>query len=99
MITGNLPFSNFSVKTDLTWYLNPKNTLKGGIEFTPHYSDPGTYRWAIRPNQAPAPEIAKYQSLEYDLYLSNDQKIGKRNHCSIRYPPPGMAKPGTNDGL
>ncbi len=75
--------SNLSLKSDLTWYLSPKNTMKGGIEFTPHYSDPGNVTLGDNPGAHPAPEIAKYQSLEYDLYLSNDQKIGKK--ITLRY--------------
>lgn len=79
----NSAISGLTFKTDFTWYLNPKNTLRAGLEVTDHNSDPGNV--SLPNNQADpvASPIAKYHSMEYDFYLGNDQSFGKR--ISISY--------------
>lgn len=75
--------SNTTLKTDLTWYLNPRNTLKGGVEVTTHYSNPGNVTLTNPLSQEQAPVVAKYHSIEYNLYVGNEQSIGRK--LTLRY--------------
>jgi len=75
--------SNLTLKTDFTWYLNPKNTLRSGLEVTSHYSDPGNVSLGDTSSHLFAPEVSKYHSIEYVLYLSNDQILW--NKLNLRY--------------
>ena len=73
--------ANLSLKSDFTWFLNPDNTLRSGLEVTSHWSDPGNV------NETNASEdirtVPTYQSMEYVFYLSNEQTIGR--HFRLRY--------------
>jgi outer membrane cobalamin receptor len=73
--------SNLSLKTDFTWFLNPNNTLKSGLEVSSHWSDPGNVNEGSV--SSGIREVPTYQSMEYTFYLSNEQKIG--NHLTFRY--------------
>ena len=79
----NSTISNLTAKTDFTWYLNPGNTLKAGLEVTSHYSNPGNVTLVDGSTQQVPPQVPKYHSMEYDLYISNEQSIGKK--ILIRY--------------
>lgn len=74
----NSQVSNLTFKTDLTWYLNPRNTVRGGVEVTSHYSNPGNVTLVNTSVQQQAPAVAKYHSIEYVLYFGNEQRIGKK---------------------
>lgn len=75
--------SNITLKSDLTWYLNPKNTLRTGLEITDHESNPGNVTLNDNNNQTVVPVVSPYHSMEYVLYISNEQKIGEK--FSLRY--------------
>ena len=77
----NSSIANLTLKSDATWYLNPDNTLRAGMEITNHESNPGEVK--MNTNGAQAPQVSPYHSMEYVLYLSNEQRIGK--HFSLRY--------------
>jgi len=79
----NSAISNLTYKTDFTWYLNPSNTLRTGLEVTSHQSNPGNVTLLEGADPANVPVVARYNSMEYVLYLSNEQRIGKR--ISLRY--------------
>ncbi len=79
----NSQISNLTFKTDLTWYLNPGNTLRGGVEVTSHFSNPGNVTLVSEEARQQAPAVAKYHSVEYDVYLGNEQSFG--NKFSLRY--------------
>jgi len=74
----NSAISGLTFKTDFTWYLNPKNTLRAGFEITNHNSNPGNVSLPNNQNDPAAFPIAKYHSMEYDFYLGNEQMFGKR---------------------
>jgi len=84
----NSSISNLSFKSDFTWFLNPQNTLKAGIEVSAHNANPGNVRLLNTSNSEVVPEVAKYHSMEYDFYFSNDQMLGKKVKLSygIRLP-------------
>jgi outer membrane cobalamin receptor len=74
----NSSIENLAAKSDLTWFLNPKNTIRGGVEIGWHHSNPGNVNFSGNTEQQNIPDISEYHSMEYDFYLSNDQTIGKR---------------------
>jgi len=75
--------SNLSLKSDFTWFLNPRNTLKAGFEVSAHQSNPGNVSLVDAGNAEVLPQVAKYHSIEYDLYFSNEQMLGKK--LTLRY--------------
>jgi outer membrane cobalamin receptor len=74
----NSSVSNMTGKADLSWYLNPSNTLRAGLEVSSHYSNPGNVILADGSSQQQPAEVPRYHSMEYDLYLGNEQAIGKK---------------------
>ena len=74
----NSSISNLTAKTDFTWYLNPRNTLKAGLEVSSHHSNPGNVTLVDGSTQQEPPQVPEYHSMEYDLYISNEQSIGKK---------------------
>jgi hypothetical protein len=79
----NSSISNNTFKSDFTYFANPKNTLKTGIELSSHFSNPGNVHFSDKDIQAHVPEIPKYTSREFDLYISNEQELS--NTFSVRY--------------
>jgi outer membrane cobalamin receptor len=74
----NSSISNLTAKSDFTWYLNPWNTLKAGLEVSSHQSNPGNVTLVNGSVQQEAPGVSKYHSMEYDFYISNEQSIWKK---------------------
>ena len=74
---------NLSLKSDFTWFLNPKNTLQAGFAVTRYHSNPGNVTQQGDEEQLEVREVPTYTSMEYMLYLSNEQKIG--NRLSLNY--------------
>lgn len=64
--------SNLTLKTDLTWYLNSWNTVRGGGSVTWYSINPGNITQQGNENQVEHREVPEYTSLEYVLYLSNE---------------------------
>ena len=79
----NSAISNITFKTDFTWYLNPRNTLRSGVEATLHNSNPGNVSVSGSDAANVAPVVAQYHAMEYVLYLSGEQQIGHK--ISLRY--------------
>lgn len=74
----NSAISNATLKTDFSWYPNPRNTVKAGIEVSSHFSNPGNVHFSDTEIQRNIPKIPTYRSVEYALYLSNDQKMSRK---------------------
>ena len=79
----NSSISNRTIKTDFTYYLNPKNTIKAGIELSLHNTNPGNIHFSDAAIQRHIPVVPKYSSREFDFYLGNEQKLSKK--ISLRY--------------
>jgi outer membrane cobalamin receptor len=75
--------SDKTIKTDFTYYLNPKNTIKAGIDASIQLSDPGNLHLSDPSEQANVPAVSTYSSREFDAYVSNEQYI--TNNLSVRY--------------
>lgn len=65
-----------SIKQDFTWYSNPQNTLKYGLNATYHTFYPGEF--LFEDNSISDIKVAEKQALESSMYISNEQKIGSK---------------------
>ncbi len=74
----NSSISNATLKTDFSWFLNPKNTIKTGFEVNGHSTIPGNMNYSQPEIQSKLPVISEYQSTEIGIYASNEQKIGNK---------------------
>ena len=79
----NSSIRNYTLKSDFTYYLNPKNTIRAGFEISNHYYNPGNIHFSDDEIQQNAPVIPRYYSNEYTFYLSNKQELSKK--FSVRY--------------
>jgi len=79
----NSSISNVTFKTDFTWYLNPRNTIRTGLEATLHQSNPGNVSQTATSAAKDAPVVAQYHAMEYVFYISNEQVVSKK--ISVRY--------------
>ncbi len=74
---------DYGGRADFTYYLNPNNTIKFGVEGTYHTFDPGRAKGLgeealftefIQPNS---------HALDWGIYVGNEQKIGE--HIQLKY--------------
>ncbi len=65
-------------KFDFTFYLNPSNTIKFGAQATLHSFNPGTLSGQYDDATSFDYKIPDNHSLEYGIYLSNEQEISSR---------------------
>ena len=79
----NSAIENLALKSDFTWYLNLRNTIKAGVEIGWHHSNPGNVNFSGNNEQKNIPKVPECRSMEYDFYLSNEQTFGKK--LSVRY--------------
>ncbi|MGD2034227.1 MAG: TonB-dependent receptor [Bacteroidales bacterium] len=63
---------------DFTYYLTPENTVKFGVQAILHNFDPGTVSGQYDDTTQFDYNISNSNSLEYGIYLSNEQKITSR---------------------
>lgn len=76
--------SNLTFKSDFTWFLNYNNTLRAGVEVTNYHSNPGNLNKGSDASKTSSGTLVpKYSSMEYDVYLGNEQKVG--NHIIFKY--------------
>jgi len=75
----NSSIGDLSFKTDFTWFLNPDNTIKAGLQISSHSLDAGN----INLNEGAADEVPTYNCAEYAFYAGNQQNIGKK--ITLRY--------------
>jgi len=69
---------NITIKTDLTCFINPSNTFRGGIAATRYGSDPGNITRPAGEHSEGEVTVSKYQAYEYVAYLSNEQQLTPR---------------------
>lgn len=74
---------NSAIKYNVTWYINPNNTFRSGIEFGAHRSDPGNIYLSDDVVELSVPIIPKYAAGEMVLYTSNEQRVGEK--WALRY--------------
>ncbi|MBN2609965.1 MAG: carboxypeptidase-like regulatory domain-containing protein [Bacteroidales bacterium] len=64
---------DFGLKQDFSWFMNPNNTLKYGLNSTYHIFNPGELTFAD--NQSNEIILDKTKALESAIYISNNQDI------------------------
>lgn len=78
----NSHISNFSLKTDFTWFRKPENTLKWGFLLGNYYFNPGNFESGVNPNPN-VPKVPQKKTREQALYFSSEQEIS--DAISIRF--------------
>lgn len=74
---------DYNGKLDFTWYMNPNNTIKYGVNVIHHNFRPGKVHTEGENSMFNDMELAHYNALESAIYLSNEQKISER--FSLQY--------------
>ena len=67
---------DLSFKEDVTWYINPENTLKFGMDITCHEFNPGEIKIGESTDFKIA--LGEKKAFESALYIQNEQKITSR---------------------
>ena len=67
---------DYGFKQDFTWYLNPSNTIKYGLNITRHSFNPGVLTLNNEDSQDVV--LEEKQAFESAVYISNSQKIGDK---------------------
>ncbi|MFC2098143.1 carboxypeptidase-like regulatory domain-containing protein [Bacteroidota bacterium] len=78
----NSRISNFSLKSDFTWYANPDISFKFGAKLSRHLFNPGNYEDGQNRNTN-VPIVSPKTGREIVFYASNNHSIG--NRLSLRY--------------
>jgi outer membrane cobalamin receptor len=80
--------ANLTLKSDFTWYLDASNTIRIGGEVTSQRSNPGNVVLSNGESSGSYPSVPRYRSMNYVLYVSNDQTLWERIHLryGIRFP-------------
>lgn len=71
----NSHIANVSVRSDLTWFLNPNNTVTMGFEVRGHNFNPGNVE-GVRDTTEIFPFVSPRFAREISFFIDNDQKIG-----------------------
>lgn len=74
---------DYNGKLDFTLFLNPRNTIKYGVNVIHHNFRPGKVETNGENSMFNDMELAHYNALESAVYLSNEQKISDR--FSVQY--------------
>ncbi|MDX1285267.1 MAG: TonB-dependent receptor, partial [Draconibacterium sp.] len=74
---------DYNGKVDLTYFLNPTNTLKFGGNAILHHFRPGKVSTKGENSMFSDMELAHYNAVENAIYISNEQKIS--NRFSVQY--------------
>ncbi|MBI4646781.1 MAG: TonB-dependent receptor [Bacteroidia bacterium] len=74
---------NLGLKSNFTYYLNPKNTMYFGIDVSQHYFNPGNIDTQDSTVRMYIPLVSEGSAREICIFASNEQKISKK--LSVRY--------------
>jgi hypothetical protein len=84
-VTGfqwNASLKDIGVKGDISYFLNPKNTIKFGLSTTYHMIDPGVAK-GTGTSIFNTISVPKNYALETGLYAGNEESFGK--HLTVKY--------------
>ncbi len=79
---GNMAFRwrshiiDYSLRNDHTWYINPDNTVKFGLQATYHTIKPGSSEKTDEASYILAMKYPENHALETAVFVSNEQKLG-----------------------
>jgi hypothetical protein len=74
---------DYNGKIDLTFFPNPKNTIKFGVNVIHHHFNPGKIATNGDNSMFSSFELSQYNAFENALYVSNEQRIS--NRLTIQY--------------
>ena len=80
---GKLEIKDFSLKADLTYYLNTANTIRFGINSTYHSINPGSVEKTSDESVVNDISTNKKHAFENALYVSNDMEVTSK--LSVQY--------------
>jgi hypothetical protein len=69
---------DFSASNDYTWYLNPSNTLKFGLQGSYHTIQPGTIKSDDPSSIITSQKYPENHAVESSFFISNEQKFGSK---------------------
>jgi outer membrane cobalamin receptor len=69
---------DYGLKNDYTWYLNPNNTVKFGLQATYHTIKPGSTEDAGDISYVTSTQYPENHGIETAVFVSNEQKIGSK---------------------
>jgi outer membrane receptor for ferrienterochelin and colicin len=69
---------DYSLRNDYTFYLNPSNTLKFGVQATYHTIKPGSIEGTGSSSEIQTSLFPNTHAIESAIFLSNEQKIGSK---------------------
>ncbi len=75
--------NDISIKNDYTWFLNPKNTIKFGVQFTHHTFRPGKAIPVGNESIFTGIELENNYGLESGIFIENDHDLSEK--ISARY--------------
>lgn len=75
--------TDYGARGDITYFLNPRNTVKFGLEGTYHIFEPGNAKGLGEEALFTEFTQPKNYALDYGIYVSNEQKIGE--HIQLKY--------------
>jgi len=79
----NAHVANITLKTDFTWFRNPKHTFKTGGLVSWHNFNPGNFTFGTEIQPFNFPVISRKYATEFALYVSDSRNIF--NWLSVRY--------------
>lgn len=79
----NAHIANISLKTDFSWFRNPKNTLKIGGLVSYHNFNPGNYTFGTDIQPVDFPVVSRKYATEAVLYFSDSRDVFE--WLSVRY--------------
>lgn len=80
---GKLEIKDFSLKADLTYYLNTSNTIRFGVNSTYHTINPGSVEKTSDESVVNDLSTNKKHAFENALYVSNDMEVTSK--LSVQY--------------
>jgi len=75
---GELEIQDYTLKADLTWYLNPGNTVKFGINSTYHNINPGSLVKLSDESVVNDVSTNRKHALENAVYVSDEMEVSEK---------------------
>ena len=71
---------NLTVKEDVSWYVNSRNTFRAGLGFSRYISDPGNIYFEDPEDGSSVLTVSKYYSNDFSFYAGNEQDLTPKLH-------------------
>ncbi len=74
----NSTIKNTGLKTDFSFYLDPSNTLRFGLDMGFYEINPGNFTFGDISSNGDVPWVPVKNSLEWNIYFNYERKLGER---------------------